>query len=398
MSMSLFLASCQKDKVFTQLPDISQPQHKNLISASNSFGLDLFKTVCVQEAADDNVVLSPLSVSFALGMLLNGADGATLEAILSTLRLSPDALAQNNQAGRDLLNYLPLVDNATTTNIANSIWYKQDFSVLQPFLDTNIHFFDAMVQALDFGNPQAKDIINGWVANATNNKIEQIVDEITPDHVMFLINAVYFKSAWKHKFDKRNTQPQAFYLEGGGQVNVDMMYSHEIPFGYFSSSEVTVVNLPYGNESYNYTVLLPPSGQSVGSFVAGLSTGKWSEWTSGLNTNHNLHLYMPKFELDYKIELPDALESMGMGVAMSPGFADFSRISSGGNLYVSDVNHKTYIKLDEEGTEAAAATSIGISMTSLPPSVLIDRPFVFVIHEKQTGAILFIGKIMNPKG
>jgi serine protease inhibitor len=396
--MTIALFACQKDAPFTHLPIVTAPQHKNLVDASNSFGIDLFKTVCEQENINDNIVLSPLSVSFALGMLLNGANGETLDAILSTLRLSPDALPQNNQSCKDLLTYLPLADNTTSALIANSIWYRNDFDVLQSFIDTNMHYFDAMVQALDFNNPMAKDIINDWVANATNDKIDEIVSEISGDHVMFLINAVYFDAVWKYPFDKDETRNFPFYLNGGGQVMVDMMYRHDIPFGHFASSEVTVANLPYGNELYNYTMLLPPTGQSVDDFVSNLSVAKWNAWMSDLQQDHHLHLYMPKFELDYKIELSDALAAMGMSVAMSAGLADFTKINPVGNLYVGAVNHKTFIKLDEEGTEAAAATSVEILLSSMPPSVLVDRPFVFVIHEKQSGAILFIGKIMNPKG
>ena len=392
----LFIIACDKDvPVKPNVPDINV-QHKSLVESSNSFGLELMKAVHQEEEANKNIIISPLSVSTALSMLLNGTKENTKSQIFDALQVSNQDLEANNQIYRDLIDFLPNVDPLVETSIANSIWYEQSFQVLAEFLEVNQTYFDAEVQGLDFGNPTAKDIINNWVANATNQKIESILEEINADHVMFLINAVYFNAPWKKTFKEELTSNWDFNLLNGTSTSVEMMYTTDIKFGYFQNEQVELINLPYGKENYHYTILLPKENFNVNQLVENFTMQQWNEWKSGLSKEHSLELRMPKFELDYEIKLNDALKSLGMQDAFSESMADLSGINNQGQLYVSEVKHKTYMRVDEAGTEAAAATSIGIGPTSFSPGVLVDKPFLLIIHEQKTNAILFMGKIMNP--
>lgn len=392
----LFIIACDKDvPVKPNVPDINV-QHKSLVESSNSFGLELMKAVHQEEEANKNIIISPLSVSTALSMLLNGTKENTKSQIFDALQVSNQDLEANNQIYRDLIDFLPNVDPLVETSIANSIWYEQSFQVLAEFLEVNQTYFDAEVQGLDFGNSTAKDIINNWVANATNQKIESILEEINADHVMFLINAVYFNAPWKKTFKEELTSNWDFNLLNGTSTPVEMMYTTDIKFGYFQNEQVELINLPYGKENYHYTILLPKENFNVNQLVENFTMQQWNEWKAGLSKEHSLELRMPKFELDYEIKLNDALKSLGMQDAFSESMADLSGINNQGQLYVSEVKHKTYMRVDEAGTEAAAVTSIGIGPTSISPGVLVDKPFLLIIHEQKTNAILFMGKIMNP--
>lgn len=387
--------SCNKEKTPTSnLPEMTT-QHKSLVAASNDFGIDLYKSTVQNEDEDANIILSPLSVSMAFGMLINGAEGNTKTDILNTLHLGIDE-TESNQTCRDLLDFLPLVDNNVQCNIANSIWYRNNFNVLQDFIDVNQQYLDAEVQGLDFSNPSAKDIINDWVYNNTNQKIDQIVDEITPYHVMFLINAIYFNAAWNEEFETQHTHSGTFTTNTGNQVSVDMMHSDAINFGYFQNNEVEVVDLPYGDtKKYHFTAILPNGNNTINQLSNNINMTDINNWVSNLSTGNGYTLDMPKFELEYEKSLKSILSDMGMGIIFTDN-ADLSGINGDGGLMVSEVKHKTYMKVNEEGTEAAAATSIGIVVTSMPPGVFINKPFILVIREETTGAILFIGRINNP--
>ena len=392
---SLSLLSCSKETTPDKnIPEINT-KHKSLVAASNDFGLDLYKTTVQNESEDANIILSPLSVSMAFSMLINGAEGNTKTDILNTLHLGIDE-TESNQTCRDLLDFLPNVDNNVQCDIANSIWYRNGFNVLQEFIDDNQQYLDAEVQGLDFENPNAKDIINEWVYNNTNQKIDGIIDEVRPDHVMFLINAIYFNAAWNEEFETQHTYQSNFTTNNGNQVPVDMMHSSAIDFGYYQNNNVEVVDLPYGNtKKYHFTAILPNGNNTISQLSNQINMTDVNNWVADLETGHGLTIDMPKFELEYEKGLKQILSDMGMGIIFNPD-ADFSGIDGARDLAVSDVRHKTYMKVNEEGTEAAAVTSIDIVVTSLPAGVYINRPFILLIREETTGAILFIGRINNP--
>lgn len=366
----------------------------NLKKSSNEFGFKVFREL-VNSDIDKNIFISPLSISMALGMTYNGAAGGTKSAMHTTLEYGNLVDEEISQAYKSLIELLTQLDEEVILDIANSIWYRQEFSVLQDFINTNEEYFDAAVRALDFNCEEAADVINGWVSEETKGKIKEIVDKpIDPLTVMFLINAIYFKGTWTYEFDKGNTRDDTFYLPGGTTTQCKMM-NQKANFKYFYNGTLQIVDLPYGNGCFSMTIFLPKAETDIDSLVHQLNDENWNFWISNLS-KREVTLYFPKFEIEYEKELNDVLSILGMEVAFTDS-ADFSRMNPDqDDLHIDEVKHKTYIKVDEEGTEAAAATSVGIGVTSAGLIMKINRPFIFVIRENNSGTILFMGKIVEP--
>jgi serpin B len=283
--------------------------------------------------------------------------------------------------------------------IANSIWYRQGLTVLQEFVTTNQQYYDARVSSLDFDDAGAPGVINGWVSDKTQDKIKKIVEEIKPLTVMYLINAIYFKGIWQTEFKKENTSDGPFYLNTGSPVAVPVM-KQTTTLRYTSNDLFSMAELPYGQGNFSMLVMLPQTGLSPDNIVSELTPGNWDTWMGEL-TERNVDLKLPKFMFEYKNELNKELEAMGMGIAFSDGLADFSKISGIGELFISKVLHKSFVEVNEEGTEAAAVTAVEIEFTSVEPEPQVtefhvDRPFLFAIRETSTGTILFIGRVNNP--
>jgi len=367
-----------------------------LTESDNKFGLKLFGKI-VETEQDKNIFISPLSVSMALGMTYNGADSTTLEAMHKTLEYGDLTIQEVNESYRSLIELLTELDPKVIFDIANSIWYREGFPVENDFLTTNQDYFDAVVRALDFSSDDAADIINAWVNENTNGKIEKIVDKpIDPLTVMFLINAIYFKGTWTYEFDEENTTDDIFYLPDGSEKGCKMM-SHQCDHNYFENEQFQAIDLPYGDAGFSMTILLPKPGIDTDSLIAQMNNNTWNSWL-GSFSEQEVNLFLPKFKLEYEISLNDILSALGMSIAFEPGRADFTKINSDGNLYISEVKHKTFVEVNEEGTEAAAVTSVEISFTSIGSGITmhINRPFVFAIRENHSGTILFIGKIVEP--
>lgn len=392
---ALLLAHCSNEVTSPRQPprDLSKAEAQ-VVAADNAFGLELMKSLNAGKR-DQNVVVSPLSVSMALGMTLNGARGSTLDAMRSTLGFQGLSESQINDAYRGVIDMLRGLDPGVKFQIANSIWYRSGFQARQEFLDLNNRFFDARATGIDFSDPAAAGTINGWVDENTNGRIKSIVpDPVPADLVMYLINAIYFKGAWSTKFDPAKTRDGDFRRPDGSTVRVPMMNMHGA-IRYAASERYSAVELPYGDRGFSMTVLLPAEGGSADDLLASLSADEWKELPSRFR-EEEIPLSLPKFTVEYGEMLNDVLKAMGMSVAFSGG-ADLSGIAGEpGDLYISDVRHKTYIEVNEEGTEAAAATSVGISRTSLGPSMIVNRPFIFAIRESHSGAVLFIGKVADP--
>jgi serpin B len=385
------------DDPITGLPRDLSVAEQDLIQADNTFALNLFREVNAQDA-NKNVFISPLSVAMALGMTYNGAASATQQAMQDALELYGLTLEEVNQSYRDLIDLLRNLDPAVEFTIANSIWYRNTMTFKQDFLDVNQQFFDAEVSALDFSDPSAAPTINGWVSDKTNGKIQEIVPDPVPWHiVMYLINAIYFKGDWSYQFDKAQTRGAPFQLVNGSQATVDMMtHGEEIEFGTNWDTGVQIADLPYNGKAFSMTILLPQTAAEIDDLVDRLTQENWDDWIGGLSTG-SMYVSMPKFTLEYEIKLNDVLNALGMGEAFLPGVADFSGMCcQPGDLYVDEVKHKTFVDVNEEGTEAAAVTSVGIGLTSAPPNFTVDRPFVFVIRERFSGTILFMGKVLDP--
>ena len=366
---------------------------QSLVESANRFGFGLFSEV-ISQSDGGNVFISPLSVSLALGMTCNGARTETEVAMRTTLGFSGLTNEEINEGYRGLIDYLVNLDPRVTMEIANSIWYRQGFEVLQAFIDVNKTFFDAVVRALDFAAPGAADTINAWVADKTHGKIEEIVDSpINSDTVMFLINAIYFKGTWTYRFDKNDTSAGAFHGPDGDKT-VQMMKLHG-DLRYFSTPDFQAISLPYGHELFTMTIFLPGEGVDIDELAAGFTAEKWGTWMEQLVVEE-MDFSMPRFEIEYEQVLNDVLIALGMGAAFSAA-ADFTGINPAGGLFISMVKHKTYVKVNEEGTEAAAVTSVEMSKGAATYiTVRVDRSFLFVIHDVHSNAMLFMGKITDP--
>ena len=261
----------------------------------------------------------------------------------------------------------------------------------------NTEFFSSEVKGLDFKDPQSKDVINAWVSNKTNDLIKTIVDEIPPQMVMYLINATYFKGAWKDPFDPDRTFDNPFFLNDNSQEMVKMMNHGQFELPYFETAQFQAVDLAYGDSIFSMTLLLPKETSSINELIDELTLANWEEWIA-LFQDEDIFFSMPKFKVEYEKPLNQVLKDLGMQVAFTKGVADFTKINPGGNLYIDQVMHKSFIEVNEEGTEAAAVTSVGVGTTSVPviPYFTANRPFLYVIRENKTNSILFIGKMMNP--
>ena len=404
MSFALVLAifvfgSCEKtgnltpEKNEEMKPITLNAKSKMLVEADNNFGLELFRRIHAEETG--NFTISPLSISLALAMTLNGAVGDTRTAMEEAMKLngfSPDEINTNYKT---LVDALLDADKKVTLGIAQSIWYRNNFNVLDAFINTNQTYYNAGVKALDFSKPDAVDIINGWIEDNTNGKIKDMIEEISPAHVMFLINAIYFNGIWSTKFDESKTSERDFYAHET-TVKVDMMHKTD-SVAYQKNALFSAIELPYGRGNFNMVVLLPNAPDKLDACVDSLTAGYWKTLMNGFVITPEVELYMPRFKAEYKIKLNDLLTIMGMGVAFTPA-ADFSNINGSGGIFIDYVQHNTFIDVNEKGTEAAAATVVALRETAMPEQVVFNanRPFVFAITEKQTGTILFIGKVAKP--
>ncbi len=418
LAAMMFLAACEgsptdpsgetASEPITELPRLLTGTEQVLISANNRFAFPLLAEL---HAADPgrNLFFSPLSAHMALGMALNGAQGTTLSAMRDALGFGSTAggqtptLEEMNAAYSGLLGLLEGLDPAVEIEVANSVWHRPTFPFRTAYLDRVQGAFDAVVQALDFDAPSAPTTINDWVSGKTNGRITRMLDSIDPAEVMFLLNAIYFKGDWRVKFDRALTRDAPFHLEGGGSRTVKMMVREEGELLAAHHGTFQLVDLPYGGAAYRMTILLPAEGVRLASVLDGLDAARWSELTAGLATA-DVPVEMPRFKLEWEKQLKDALVALGMGVAFIPGQADFGLMlaegfdpqAAGTDLHITRVKQKSFVEVNEEGTEAAAATSVGVGVTSVPTPVVVDRPFLFAIRERLSGTLLFLGTVYDP--
>lgn len=374
-------------------------QEAKVVASGNTLGLQLIQGL--QEAnPETNIFISPLSISMALGMTLNGAEGQTRAEMEEALTLAGLSVAEINDAYRGLMDLLPGLDRKVIFEIANSIWYRDTFDAEQAFLETNQTYFDAEVQALDFNAPTAPGTINAWVDEKTKGKIEEIIQgPIDPLVMMYLVNAVYFNGSWRYAFDSDETRPGFFTTANGTEHTVDMMRHVDVKLAAHFGDTYTAVDLPYGDSLYSMTLVMPHAGQDLSTFIGDLDQAGWDTVMRQLQPITLDFFAMPKFTLAYKETLNDVLKSLGMNDAFDNTRADFSGIhqnARGLGLHISRVLHKTFVEVNEEGTEAAAVTAVEIRAESLGPHISIDRPFLFVIRENQTGTLLFVGTMIDP--
>jgi serine protease inhibitor len=381
-----------------RLPRALSVQEQQLIRASNSFAFDILRETIRDEPAE-NIFLSPLSASLALGMTLNGARGPTQDEMRAVLGYGNASMAEVNAAYRSLIDLLLGLDSKVDMRIANSVWALEGFPFHQSFYDTVRQYFDATATSLDFYQPGAAAVINGWVKEKTGGRIESIVPDPIPARVvMYLINAIYFKADWTHQFDRSATRDAQFTRASGERLNVKMMNRTGRALHYYSPQGVAVVELPYSRGAYAMTLVLPPAGVDVDAFAAGMTQQQWNAWLDAMEEGQ-LALGVPRFRLEYETTMNNPLIALGMGRAFGTlPDTDFSGLSPyGRDLYISRVMQKTFVDVNEEGTEAAAATAVEISRVSGPPSITFDRPFIVAIRERLTGTLLFLGKVGDPE-
>jgi serine protease inhibitor len=395
--LSLSLVAITACKKIDSSPDTGKDlvlttTEQQKVAADNAFTLKLFKAT-LNVNGNDNLFISPLSVSMAIGMTSNGAANQTLHDIRSTMNFNNFTEDQVNSYYHKMITELPQLDSKTTLKFANSIWYANNFTPLPAFLQTNAANYNARIESVDFKNAGTKDVINNWVSNATDGKIATIIDKPTDGAIMYLINAIYLKGSWANKFDAAKTQKGTFYLPSGGTVQANFMNQTDVPLNSNITSDARVLELPYNNKKFSM-VIVTPTSQSVQEYAAGLDSVKWQSLMTGLSGSY-VNVSMPKFKFSYDKELTGILSTLGMANAFSD-LADFSRISAGG-LTITEVKHKAYIEVDEEGTTAAAVTSVTVGTTAvLPYNFKLDHPFIFAIREMKTGLVLFTGVVNDP--
>ena len=367
---------------------------KSVTEGENSFALKLFPALSEAERGK-NVLISPFSISTALSMTYNGARGATQTAMAEVLCYPDISREDVNRAYKNLTDYLKTADDEVILNIANSVWIDDMYE--QPeadFIDVNRDYYDADVRSMNFQDPATVDTINRWVRNKTEDKIESIIDAIPANTAMYLINALYFKAAWTWEFDPEETEPGVFYNYDGSTDTVDMM-SQRTALAFYENDSLKAVDLPYGDGTYSMTLIMPAYGDDIDDLIAGMNLSGWESWMAAFpEEKDTVEVYLPRFTLEYKVRLKNVLSALGMDIAFTDA-ADFTGIYSGGGVWINDVYHKTAIEVTEEGTEAAAATAVEMAYESVQPYISLNRPFLFVIREKETGSIFFMGKILD---
>jgi serine protease inhibitor len=371
--------------------------------AISNFGFRLLRTL-VRSHGSDNVIVSPLSVSLALSIAYNGAAGDTKAAMAKTLGIPSLNDDDFNHANHGLTSSINQADPAVQMEIANALWAQSGFTINPEFFKLSRDWYSAPVGSLDFANPQhAADVINAWVDKNTHGKISRIVDRVERTDGLLVTDAFYFKGPWSFPFNQEATKPRDFHLQNGGSVKAPLM-DNRGEYPYFENDAFQAIRLPYGNERFAMLVFLPRKNKGLSNFLASLDRAHWAQWKTGFSKREG-SIILPKLELSWGTSLNDALKSMGMAVAFNILRADFSRIHppQPSRLFISDVEHKTLVKVDEEGTEAAAATDVEMTVGTLissggprPFEMIVDHPFFFAIAEQESDALLFAGVVMDP--
>lgn len=378
-----------------ELPRQLTVAERKVITASNDFTFRLLRTVLADpERGSGNVFLSPFSVSMALGMTMNGAAGETYDAMRSTLGFDGLEETAINESYRDLTALLFGLGREVELRIANSVWAREGHPFDESFYTRVRDYFDAEVRVLDFSAPDAPEVINAWVREATEDRIDKMVEVINPTHIMFILNAVYFKGLWSEPFDPEGTSSDDFHVDGRSDpVQVEMMHGGDAFSTLLPPDGIEPVELTYGDEAFSMVIVVPTEG-TVDGVVESLDVERWESWTEDLRLDVTVDL--PKWEMEYEAGLNATLIDMGMDAGFcGSASADFSRLTPTGAC-ISRVQQKTFLKVDEEGTQAAAATVVDLDV-SAKTHVDVDRPFIVAIRERLSGTILFIGVIRDPR-
>lgn len=368
---------------------------RDIVTRNNVFGLRLFKNV----SGMDSRVVSPLSVTYLMGMLANGADGQTRQEILTTLGWDKGAEGQNaleeaNELACMMLQSLSRQDKAITVDVANFVAVNNQVKLKEGFQRTVTDYYKAGVEALDFASPKALKRINGWCSDRTHGMIPSIIDQTNPQDVSYLMNAIYFNGSWTDKFDKRETKVEPFRGYTRDIKRVNMMHRNDKYF-FANSQDFDAVQIPYGDRSFQMMVLLPHEGKSIVDMMSTLTSAKLDQVRQSMD-ECLVDLKLPRFTTEVEQPLNEVISTLG-APSIFTARANFSHLANG-NFFVSKMLQKAKIEVSEEGTKAAAVTAAIMTMSALAPDeprrvdFHADHPFVYVISEAQTGAILFVGQ------
>ena len=400
VTLPLLFMNCSKTSE-DDLPKVPVPIDLNstqahLVESGNSFAFDIFRKVVEGADKSENIIISPLSISYALSMTLNGANGATRDAMLDALRINDITPEEINSSYKDLTDALLTIDKRVLMSIANSVWTENDFKVKDSFIDILTRYYDAESEGFDINDESAPGKINAWIEDKTNGLIKDMVEKLNDNTVMLLINAVYFKGKWQSQFDKDKTVQSLFYKPDGTEITVPMMKQQE-DFKVYSGNGFSMAEFAYGQGNFVMDIILPDDKDGIASLLPQITDPAFKTWANGLY-KRELNLSMPRYKFGFKKQLKDILTGMGMGIAFTDG-ADFTNIAETPPLLINDVTHQAFIETNEEGTEAAAATIVDIGLTSMPPEPLVfnlDHAFLFIIRETTTNSIIFMGRVSDP--
>lgn len=398
--LSVLFGSCHKGPI--EVPDdarnVAVEDIQQVADANRAFGLEIFQKVAAKEDHHENILLSPLSFHTAMNMAVNGAASTTRDQMLEAMHSADWNMEDLNDQQADWRYYLQEQSGHPTLIEANA-FFKDPNRILahEDFENTLVDHYDAAIESRDFSEGSAKEDINMWVKENTQGKIDQIVDEIKDEDIAFLLNAIYYKASWSRGFDKDLTR-NAPFITGQGDTTEVPFVNADRNFTFMEDGTFMAVDLPFEDSTYSLTMIRPQDGVAF-----------FQDWIQGLtveffdNMYENMqfqraHVYFPKMELSYKKLLNEAMIEQGMERAFN-GSADFSNMGQsliGGNIYISKVNHKCVLEIDEEGAEGAAVTSVGISVTSAPPVLSFNQPFLLVLRHIETNSLVFIGRVMDP--
>lgn len=389
LTVTLFLSASRAAE--KSVPDA------RLVLTKNDFGFKVLGAL-VQSSPAENIFISPYSIATALSMTYNGAGGETRTAMAKVLGVAGIELERLNTGERLLAELLRKDNPGVELLIANSLWARKGIVFNPGFLKTNKEFYQAEITTLDFNHPAAANKINNWVKDKTKGKIDKIVDQIKPEAVLFLINAVYFKGRWQERFDPKNTREDKFYLEDEPPVPVPMMMRSG-KFRYLETAQFQAVELPYGDGKMSMLIFLPAVGVKLDSLITRLSSATWQEWWNRFRSRQGA-VHLPRFKITYETSLQEVLVKLGMGLAFDLNRADFSLMGKNRpGFAIGDVKHKSFVEVNEEGTEAAAVTSVEMVMAAVPAErfeMIVNRPFLFAIQDNETGVIVFLGAVKSP--
>ena len=386
-------------------PLVLTPAEQEMVNNSNAFAFNLFKQIIDSRSSDESkknesIIVSPISITYALGMLNNGAAGNTQAQINKVLGFGDTGAAGINDFCKKMLDSIPQLDSLTKVMIANNIYVNKRYVLKPEFIQTANTYYNAYPETRDFYDGQTMDVINKWASDHTEKMIDKVLDEssFNPDAVSYLLNAIYFKGMWTSKFDKNKTDEGEFYHAGDSQEQTIRHLMHqEADFSYAANDDYQFLCLPYGNRAFSMKILLPKvkETETINDLPQVPSIETWQKLNSGMH-EAEVNLTLPRIETDTDINLSEIMSALGMPDAFDPDKADFSKFCDK-DTYIGLMKQVAKIKLDEEGTEAAAVTAIGMLNASVTPEKWVvqfnaNHPFLYVITENSTGAILFIGQ------